>query len=101
MEPDQGLMLLTMDLRGTPEELDRKFGRLLWLGSWLLERQVSFTVLALTGNGAESWQIQAEWALTKCMDALLTSPFAAEGSVCDRRYAAAWQYRIGGEPDAE
>ena len=33
MEPQRGLVMLTMTLRGAPEALDRKFGRLLWLGS--------------------------------------------------------------------
>ena len=100
VEPDLKL-LLTMDLSGTPEELDRKFGRLMWLGNRLLEEQVSFTVLAMTGNGMESWQISAPWALTECMDDLLCAPCTPEGSVEDRQYTGVLRYCIGGEPDAE
>lgn len=99
VEPDLKLFL-TMDLCGTPEELDRKFGRLLWLGNRLLENQVSFTVLALTGNGVESWQVSTQWALTECMDVLLCAPFVKEGSVRDKPCAGR-QFWIGGEPDAE
>jgi hypothetical protein len=38
MEPVQDRVLVEMILRGTPEELDRKFGRLLWTGNYLLEQ---------------------------------------------------------------
>lgn len=101
MEPDQGLMLLTLDLCGTPDELDRKLGRLLWLGKMLLDRQIRFTVIAMTGNGIETWLVPSEWSLNHCMDELLCTPYAAEGSVRDRNYSAAWQFHIGGEPDEE
>lgn len=99
MEPERGLMLLTMDLRGTAAELDEKLGRLLWLGNWLLERGSNFDVRVLTGNGIESWTVRDEWDLKKCMEALLCSPFAPEGSIRDRVYTASWRHHIGGEQD--
>ena len=99
MEPERGLMLLTMDLRGTPEELDIKFGRLLWLGSWLLEHLIPFEVRALTGNGVESWAVTDEWSLQTFMEALLCAPYAKEGSILDRSFAAAWRHHIRGDPD--
>ena len=99
MEPERGLMLLTMDLSGTASELDLKFGRLLWLGNWLMENRIGFDICALTGNGIESWTIRDEWDLKKCMEALLCSPFAPEGSIQDRSFQAAWRHHIGGETD--
>ena len=99
MEPDQGRMLLLLDISGTPEELDRKYARLLWLGNRLLASEVSFEVLALTGNGIETWGVQAQWSLERCLNDLLCAPFAPEGSVTERNIAAAWQFTIGGEPD--
>ena len=99
MEPEQGLMLLTMDLSGTAAELDTKFGRLLWLGNWFLEQRIAFEVRALTGNGIETWAIREEWDLRKCVDELLCVPAASEGSIRDREFTAAWQHHIGGEPD--
>ena len=51
MEPVRGKMLLTMTLRGGPEELDRKFGRLLWMGEYLLGEDIGFEIRALTGDG--------------------------------------------------
>ena len=99
MEPERGLMLLTMDLCGTTEELDTKFGRLLWLSNWLLENMIPYEVCVLTGNGIESWAITDEWSHQKCIETLLCAPFAKEGSIRDRSFAAAWQHHIGGEPD--
>lgn len=99
MEPEKGLMLLTMDLCGTPEELDVKFGRLLWLSSWLLDNVIPFEVRVSTGNGIESWTITDEWSLQKCIEALLCKPFATESSIRERFFTAAWRHHIGGEPD--
>ena len=99
MEPQRGLVLLTMTLRGSPEELDRKFGRLLWLGTFLLEQEVPFEIRALTGSGIRSLAVDSPLALTRAIDKLLCDPAAAEGSIRDQNYAASWQYHIGGQPD--
>ena len=98
MEPERGLMLLTMDLCGTASEQDAKFGQLLWLSNWLLEHQIAFDIRVLTGNGIESWSIRDEWDLHKCMEYLLCAPFARVGSIQDRSFTAAWRHHIGGEP---
>ncbi len=99
MEPDRGMMRLTMDLNGTPEELDRKFSRLLFLGGWLLSRQIPFEILVLTGRGIETRFVPERSVFRQCLDDLLAAPFAAEGTIGDRKDAAAWEYHIGGEPD--
>lgn len=97
MEPERGLMLLTMDLSGTASELDFKFGQLLWLSGWLLEHQIAFEIRVLTGKGIESWSIRDQWDLQKAMEAMLCTPLAASGSIQDRSFTAAWRYHIGGE----
>ena len=99
MEPERGLVLLTMNLRGTGEELNRKFGRLLWLGSYLLEQNVHFEIRALTEKGIEQFPVTAEPELTKAIDSLLCARAAAEGDIRERSYRASWQYHIGGGPD--
>lgn len=99
MEPQRGLVLLTMTLRGTGEELDRKFGRLLWLGKYLLEQNIAFEIRALTAEGIRSLKVAGEGELEKAVDSLLCSGAAKEGSIRDQCYAASWQYHIGGEPD--
>lgn len=97
MEPERGLMLLTLDLCGTASELDVKLGKLLWLSNWLLERGITFDVRALTGNGVENWTILDEWDLHKCIESLLCTPYVPEGSIRDRSFTAAWRHHIGGE----
>lgn len=98
MEPQRGLMLLTMTLRGTPEEIDRKLGRLLWMGTYLLDQDIRFEIRALTADGIQSYPVASEQALDRAVDSLLCQR-AAEGSVRDYPFAASWQYHIGGEPD--
>lgn len=99
MVPQRGLVLLTMTLRGTGGELDRKFGRLLWLGSYLLEQSIPFQIRALTADGVQSIPVPDEQALSKAIDTLLCAGAAREGSIRDRFYAASWQYHIGGDAD--
>ena len=99
MIPDRGLILLTMNLRGTPEELDRKFGRLLWLGQYLLEKSVAFELRVLTAAGIRSWRVGSRAALVQTMDDLLCQSPAAEGDLRAKEYRASWQFHIGGDPD--
>ena len=99
MEPEKGRILLTMDLRGTSEQLDRMFGQLLWLSNWLLENTMPFEVRVLTGNGIECWTVTDEWSLQTCVENLLCMPSAKEGTIREESFAAVWQHHIGGEPD--
>ncbi len=96
MEPLEGLVLLTMNLRGTPEALDRKLGRLLWLGEHLLEESIRFELRVLTGDGILTFPIGENQALQEALDTLLCSRAAEEGDLRQRSYAASWQYHIGG-----
>lgn len=99
MEPVRGRMLVTMTLSGAPEEVDRKFGRLLWLGKYLLGLGVSFEILALTGDGLLSFPIKNSNDLYKAADTLLCTPAAQTGSIREYAFDASWQYHIGGEAD--
>lgn len=99
VEPVQGLVLLTMDLDGTADELDRKFGRLLWLGNRLLEQELPFELHALTGEGAMTFSVSDTAGLQKAIDTLLCCGTVREGSLREQRNAAAWHCHIGGAPD--
>lgn len=99
MEPVRGLILLTMTLGGSPEELDRKFGRLLWLSRYLLDQGLSHELRVLTGTGLPVFPIGNEGDLTKAIDTLLCTPAVREGSIRERSYSASWQYHIGGDAD--
>ena len=92
-----GLLLLTLNLRGTDEELDRKFGRLLWMGGHLLGQGLSFEIRALTGNGLLTFPVAGEEALWKAVDTLLCSSPTAEGDLRQQVTNAAWQYHVGGD----
>lgn len=99
MEPERERMLVTLDLKGTPEELDRIFGRLLWLGKFLLEKEFAFEVYALTGDGVSGYLITNTENLTKTIDDLLCAAPAGEGSMTEQKLAASWHYHLGGAPD--
>jgi uncharacterized protein (DUF58 family) len=99
MEPERGQMLLTMDQNGTAAELDRKLGRLLWLGQWLLDRELPFDLRVLTANGTESWTVREKEDVDQCIISLLDTPFARKGSLEDEMFQVAWRHHIGGEPD--
>lgn len=98
MEPILGQLMLTMNLRGTPEELDRKLGRLMWVGNHLLDRGLGFTLRVLTGEGLRKWQVGSRKALETALDSLLAAEVAKEGDVRQAEAVAGWQYHIGGEP---
>lgn len=99
MEPLRGLVLVTMTLSGTLEELDRKLGRLSWMGELLLNHHFNFTLRVLTGQGLMSFEIANQTALHRAMDTLLCTPLALSGSIQEQVFAAQWQYHIGGQPD--
>ena len=101
MIPEQGLILVTADIRGTAEELDRIFGRLLWLGSFLLEKGLSFEIRALTGGGVQSHPVKDEASLWAAIDTLLGSAPAKEGSVLDSSFQASWHCHVGGDRDEQ
>lgn len=98
MEPIRGQLMLTMNLRGTPEELDRKLGRLLGIGNHLLSRELGFTLWVLTGEGLRKWQVRSRKALEAALDGLLAAEMAKEGDVRQEEGITGWQYHIGGEP---
>jgi len=97
MVPEHGRLLLTLKLMGTPEELDEKMGQLLWLGTWLLEQEVSFFVFAQCGDGLQKKSVLSFRELKDCMESLLFAPLAEKGKEWEEIQSAAWQYSIGGE----
>ena len=98
MEPQEGLILLTMNLRGTNEEIDRKFGRLLWLGRRLLRFGLPFELRCLTGEGLLTFSICTRAALNKAVDDLLCHSAAEEGDL-QQTVTAVWHCHIGGQAD--
>lgn len=98
MEPLDAQAILSLTLGGTPEETDRKLGRLLWLGNRLLEENFRFCIRAKTGKQLLLLQPDSKEALTAALDQLLAAPPAAQDAPADAFYSPRL-YTIGGEPD--
>ncbi len=98
MEPDRRRVLLEMELQGTPEELDRKLGRLLWLSGHLLETGIHHELRVLTGKGLWCCKVTNEQELHAGMDALLGQSVCRPGESLEPAQAS-WSCRIGGEAD--
>lgn len=99
MIPRCGTILLTVDICGTPEELDLKMGRILWLGEYLLDLELPFRIQALGKNGVLSLPAANADDFQKAMDQLLRCPPAEAGTIQSSGLTASWHFHIGGEPD--
>ena len=99
MEPRVGRLLLTLNLMGKPEQLDRMLGRVLGLGTVLLDRGLSFELRALTGDGVLDLPVSGEEDLLRAVDTLLCAPLAKEGDLRTRADSACWQYHVGGDDE--
>lgn len=99
MEPTRGRVLLTMDLKGTADELDEHFGRLLWLGSHLLQKGMHFELRLLTGRGLITRDVLTEDGWFHTVDEILCMPPVRSGTVLGALPSASWHYHIGGDPD--
>ena len=93
-----GSMLLTLELRGSPEELDYKLGRLLWLSRWLAGKQLSHQVCCLTGSGMCHLPVSNETEADAAVNTLLNaSPATADMQPVYPQ--ALWRCHIGGNAD--
>ena len=99
MIPACSSIRLSAELTGTPEEVDRKLGRLLSLGAHLLELQITFDICVLTGNGLQSWTVSNETALRDAIDGILCCAPAPQGAAFHWENTAAWQLHVGGDAD--
>lgn len=99
MEPLRRRLLVQLDLCGSPEQLDRKLGRLLWLGRQLLEKRLDFELQCLSGDGLLHWTIEGSDGLDRAIDSMLRAAPAFSGTLQDRYEQAAWRYFIGGDAD--
>ncbi len=99
MEPARGRALLTADLKGTAEELNRIFGRILFMGDYLLDKGMRYELHVLTGVGRLHWEIVSDTALKQAVSELLHTEAVQEGSIQGLPVYATWRCHLGGEPD--
>lgn len=98
MEPVQGTAVLTLDLQGTPAQLDRKLGKLLWMGEHLLQRELRYEIQAMTGSGVLAFSVSNQEELIRAVDTLLGCEPARE-TILSCPPDASWHYHIGGDED--
>ena len=99
MESLRGIAVVSVELSGTPEMLDKKLGQLLWVSSYLLGKEVTHQIHCFTGNGMEVFSISRKEEIISAIDALLTAPLAQLEAVPEYS-GASWRCHIGGSADA-
>lgn len=95
MEPQKRTACLTLNLWGSPQELDKRLGQLLWLGAYLLERDMDPLILCMTGEGPVRLEPHSEKELEQAVDSLLCLP-QCESAALPEPVGASWHYCLGG-----
>ena len=87
--------LLTLELAGTPAQIDEKLGRLLYMSRYLLDKEIPHGICCHTGSGLQQFQVSTEPQIWEAVDALLACPKFQGGEAVFPR--ALWRYHIGGD----
>lgn len=96
MEQAKRGFVLTMTLSGTPEQLDKKLGQLLWTSRELLRQKRPHQVRCLTGKGTITIQVTNENSLEEGLCTLISMPCAV-GSHQPDIADVFWYQQIGGD----
>ena len=99
MEAVRSELLLRLDLSGNQKVLERKLGKLLWLGPMLLRQKQTFQIQALTGDGAKTWFVMDLKSFNIAYEELLAAPFTSEQIPPVISGIPQRQYYIGGDRD--
>jgi len=91
----RGLMVLSMVLNGTPDELDRKLGRTLYLSDMLLSKELTHELHCLSAEGVRIFKISSKEELLRAIQQLLCMQLSDKNDM--PTVHAAWHYHIGGE----
>lgn len=98
MEPLRQTACVTLSLAGTPEQLDDRLGKLLWIGNTLLEAEMDVVVLAAAAGGTARFAVTDGPSLMDAVDALLCLPAPTEPGLPEP-VGNAWHYAMGGEAE--
>ena len=96
LEIKNALALVSLELAGTPEKLDEKLGKLLWMMEYLTEKGIPHRVCCGTGEGVKTFPIQTEGDILPALDAVLLCP-PVEKDATPVYPHALWRYHIGGD----
>lgn len=98
LEPVQKQVVLTLTLSGTPEQLDRKLGRVYGISGQLLAQGAPCRICCRTAQGVLELDVTDRKSQEQAMRSLLGAPpTMGEGAFFIRD--ALWQCRIGGDAD--
>ena len=100
MEQAKKGFVLSMSLSGTPEQVDRKLGQLLWSSRTLLRQKRPHQIRCLTGKGTVSITVANESTLEEGLCKLLSMPRTV-GENLPETTDALWYQQIGGDSRAE
>ena len=87
-----------LTLSGTPEELDRKLGRLEYLSRSLLGQNTAFSLVCRTGNGVLNLSVTDKNSHEAAMGAVLAGP-CTQGEWLPEGTELSWVCVIGGGAD--
>ena len=97
-EPVLGKVLLTLDLMGSAQRIDRLLGCFVWLSGWLLEHETPHRLTWIDPMTCQvaSAEIEDENSLEQTLETLLSSPLREHiPSVAHHRFAGVdWRYHI-------
>lgn len=96
MEAQQDAAILTMELSGKPEMLDKKLGQLLGMSTYLAANGVKHRIFCCTGKGMDIHSVSNEQEALDTIDALLQLP-PVEENTFPTYPKAIWRYHIGGD----
>ena len=99
MERMNNALLLHLVHGGQGSQLDRKLGKLLWLGMDLTRRRLQFDVLADTVQGQKRWSVRTQAELLAVVDDLLCLPPLEQADLATTGGAGYGLYYIGGDDD--
>ena len=94
-EPIRPLACLCLSLYGGEEDVDRVLGQLLWLGEFLLERDLELEIRAAEEGGIRILRAANQQALRATLETLLTLKAPASPAIPEPG-AASWRFSLGG-----
>ena len=98
MEPAQKQVVLTLTLSGTPEQLDRKLGRVYGVSGQLLSRGAPHIIYCRTAGGILTLEVTDQKSQEQAIRSLIGGE-PTQGEADLTIHDALWQCRIGGGPD--
>lgn len=96
--PLQQETALVLTLSGTPEALERKLGRMVYVSRRLLEKQEQHSILCRTGAGEMRFSVTEPYGLEQALHTLLSSP-VTRGEWIPHNAGTAGICLIGGDAD--